>query len=47
MRENIELKNEGRKAWVSPELVVLSAGSAESGGSQNIPDGGPTSSPRS
>ena len=47
MRNEIEMKKDGRKVWVAPTLVVLSAGSAEQGGSQNIPDGGPTSSPRS
>ena len=47
MRNDTELKNEGRKLWVAPELLVMKAGAAEQGGAQNIPDGGPTTSPRS
>lgn len=47
MRKDNELNKDGRKVWVAPELSVLSAGSAEQGGANNIPDGGPTGSPRS
>lgn len=46
MRDN-EMNQDGRKAWVSPELVVLSAGSAEQGGNLNIPDGGAPANARS
>jgi len=38
---------EGRKAWLAPELRRLSAGAAETGGTQNIPDGGPPGNARS
>lgn len=44
---NDTVKNDGRKLWVAPKLQVIKAGSAEQGGSQNIPDGGPPASPRS
>ena len=47
MRNDTELKNDGRKLWVAPELLVIKAGSAEAGGQQNIPDGGPPGSARS
>lgn len=43
-----EVRNEGRKAWVAPELRRLRAGAAENGGANNIPDGGnPQGNPRS
>jgi hypothetical protein len=43
-----EFQNEARKVWTSPELRRLRAGSAENGGTQNIPDGGdPQGNPRS
>ena len=47
MRNETGFKNDGRKVWIAPKLQVIKAGSAEQGGVQNIPDGGPTSSPRS
>lgn len=40
MQENFETREDGRKVWVAPELRRLRAGAAESGGPQNIPDGG-------
>ena len=45
----IQNKNgaEGRKAWLAPEFKRLSAGAAEAGGTQNIPDGGPVGNARS
>ena len=47
MAKHNEITKEGRKAWLAPEFKRLSAGAAETGGNQNIPDGGPTASPRS
>lgn len=47
MHSGNEIKKDDRKAWVAPELVVLSAGSAEQGGTQNIPDGGAPGNARS
>jgi hypothetical protein len=38
---------DGRKAWLAPEFKRLSAGAAETGGAQNIPDGGPPGNARS
>lgn len=46
MRNDTGLKN-GRKLWVAPKLQVIKAGSAEQGGAQNIPDGGPPGNARS
>ena len=43
---NFEYRDEGRKAWIAPEIRQLRAGSAEAG-SGTIPDGGPPASPRS
>lgn len=45
--KDTELKNGGRKLWVAPKLLVIRAGSAEAGGTNNIPDGGPPGSSRS
>ncbi len=48
MANNVEMKKEGRKAWVAPELRRLRAGAAEAGGGEVLPDGGdPTVSDRS
>lgn len=46
MRDSVKNEND-RKVWVSPEMVVLSAGSAEQGGNRNIPDGGAPGNARS
>lgn len=42
-----EFRNEGRKAWAAPEVKRLHAGAAESGGTQQIPDGGHPTNARS
>jgi hypothetical protein len=48
MANKIEVRSEGRKAWVAPELRRLRAGAAEAGGGEVIPDGGdPNRSDRS
>lgn len=46
MRNDVELKSGERKLWVAPQLLVIKAGSAESGNG-TIPDGGPPNSARS
>ncbi len=43
MAKRNEITTEGRKAWIAPELKRIRAGAAESGGTNNIPDGGPPS----
>ena len=40
MANNVEMKNEVRKAWAAPELRRLRAGAAEAGGGETVPDGG-------
>ena len=47
MANSVETSKEGRKAWVTPELRRLHAGAAESGGTRQIPDGGPPGNARS
>jgi hypothetical protein len=47
MAKQIKIETEGRKAWLAPELKRLRAGAAETGGAQNIPDGGPPGNARS
>jgi len=47
MRDNDKAINEGRKVWVTPTVARIEAGSAESGGTNNIPDGGAPGNARS
>jgi hypothetical protein len=47
MAKQNKIETEGRKAWLAPELRHLRAGAAESGGIQNIPDGGGPGNARS
>ncbi len=46
MANNVEVKNEGRKAWKAPELRRLRAGSAEAG-TATVADGGSPTAARS
>ena len=47
MRDDDRSKNEVRKVWSTPKLQRIEAGSAESGGVNNVPDGGPPGNARS
>ena len=40
MAKRNDIVTKGRKAWLAPELKRIRAGAAESGGPNNIPDGG-------